>query len=242
MRTKITFYGEKVEITTIEKETAKVRVHFAKQRDGIYRARRADSYRRSRKMLVRRVLSAIAEYGAPIFVTLTVEGQATNVHELSVSFSHFQRRLRAAYPLCQCISVPELSPTGRFHFHCLLFNVPLSVADKRAGRTVLSYGTERTDRKIAQCWSRGWVDTLQTDGNPRLGYYLTKYLGKAFGATLLLPMRLIRVTDGFPREIEVTDEYLVDKILKSYIMKMPDFEWEGYNSFLGRITKTYYTK
>jgi len=234
------YYGNITEVTKIEKTPSTVRVlRWTKPRT-MYEKRRADSLIRTKNICMRRVSTAIAEFGCPLFVTLTFRGTAANAQYAGDSISIFQRRLRAVYPLAESIFVPEVSPRGRIHFHGLLFNVPLSLGDKRDGKRVTSYGTERYDRTLASLWREGFVDALQTDGSYRLAGYLSKYVTKGGGHILFAPMRLLRVSHGFSREIVVRDEYLISKVLSKLENKRPASHYEFISPFLGKISKTKY--
>lgn len=240
MPTIVKYYGNITEVTKIEKTPSTVRVFRWRKPRTMYERRRPDSLTRTKNICMRRVSSAIAEYGSPLFVTLTFRGTAANAKYAGDSISIFQRRLRVVYPLAQSLFIPEVSPRGRIHFHGLLFNVPLSLGDKRDGKRITYYGTERQDRTLAALWREGFVDCLQTDGSYRLAGYLSKYVTKGGGHDILTPMRLLRVSHGFPHEIVVRDEYLVSKLLPSLKNRLPVAHWEQVSPFLGKISKTKY--
>lgn len=236
-------YGDIVEITEIEKTPRKVRVHSTRKRSAVFGARRPDNTRRTRHICVRRVSSAIEKFGYPLLVTLTFKGDASDASYANDSLRSFQVRLRAKYPEAESIFIPELSPRGRIHFHGFLFNVPLSLGDTRSGRRTISFGEERTTRELANLWGEGYVDATKTDGAGRLAFYISKYITKGGQQVIFNAMRLIRVSRGIPQELIVRDQFLAEKLLKSYADKKPAKEWSGDNIFLGKITKkTYYLK
>ncbi len=233
-------YGEIVEITQIEKEiTRKVRVYFKRRRNNIYPSRRPDNIRRTRQICVRRVLSALEEYGCPLLVTLTFAGDASDASYANDSLRAFQVRLRTQYSSAQSIFIPELSPRGRIHFHGLLFNVPMSLGDTRKGKRTFSYGDERKTRILAKLWGEGYVDATATNGSGRLAYYISKYITKGAGEILFNAMRMLRISHGFPKE-EVVRGKMAEKLAKSYDKKKPIREWSKPNIFLGKITKKTY--
>ena len=122
-------YGEIVEITKIEKEPhpRKVRVYTSRRRNPIYGLRRPDNIRRTRQICVRRVFSALEEYGCPLLVTLTFAGDASDASYANDSLRSFQVRLRTKYPLAQSLFIPELSPWGLSPPpppHCSAFDRP----------------------------------------------------------------------------------------------------------------------
>jgi len=112
--------------------------------------------------------------------------------------------------------------------------------DNKKGKRTISVGRERKERLFQKLWGYGFVDVLQTDGSPRLGYYLTKYIAKSTSEPLFAPIRLVRSSRGFPREIEVRG-LLAEELYRRYDLKKPDFESEFYTPFLGNITKRFYT-
>lgn len=232
-------YGKTVQITQIEKEPSKVRVFASKERGGVFKARRPDNIRRTRQICVRRVSSAIEEYGCPLLLTLTFRGDAGDASFANDSIRRFQVRLRSKYPECQSIFVPELSPHGRIHFHGLLFGLPLYWGDSRKGGRVIRYGQERKTRYLASLWGEGFVDATTTDGSPRLAVYLSKYVTKACREPIFNAMRMLRISRGFPKEIRI-DGQLGQWLADIYFQRTPDHEWEGDSFFLGKITKKWY--
>lgn len=242
MRTIYKKYGNIVEITTIEKESKKVRISGTRERRTVYGRRRADNLRRTRQICVRRVSAALEEFGCPLLVTLTFEGDASDASYANDSLHGFQMRLRTKFPGAQSLFIPEVSPRGRIHFHGFLFNVPLHLGDTRQGRRVIAYGGERKSRILAELWGEGFVDATKTDGSGRLAFYISKYITKGGGHVMFNAMKLLRVSQGFPREIIVRDEFLAEKLAVQYATTRKPFkDWEGANRFLGKITKkTYY--
>ncbi len=232
-------YGKIIEITEIEKEPPKVRVYSERVGDGIYHPRRSDNIRKTRKICLWRVLSALEEFGIPLLVTLTFNGDASDAAYANDSLRVFQVRLRTAYPQAQSLFVPELSPRGRIHFHGLLFNVPLSLGDTRENRRVVSVGDERKTRVLAKLWGEGFVDARKTDGSPRLGYYISKYITKGAGQTLFNAMRILRISHGFPKQIELKGA-IAEELARRYAKGKPVSEWTDTNPFLGKITKKTY--
>lgn len=241
---KLRSYGQVVEITKIEKEPSRVcRISTPKTRSDIIKPRRTDSARRTRRICLRRVLSAIKELGTPLFVTLTFEGLVSDVLLASNALSHFQRRLSIKFPQSASLFVPELSKRGRIHFHGLLFGVSQEWGDfKKSSSSPVFYGRERQDRLFQKLWGYGFVDIRQTDGSPRLGNYISKYVLKASEEVFLTPLRLIRTSKGFPSPVELSmndDSWL-------YLLEKMNLK-ESYSSsfwtpWLGRIDKIYYTK
>ena len=144
-----------------------------------------------------------------------------------------------AYPEAQSLFIPELSPRGRIHFHGLLFNVPLSLGDTRKNRRVVEIGMERKTRVLAKLWGEGFVDAVKTDGSPKLGYYISKYITKGAGQTLFNAMRILRISHGFPKQIELNG-WIAEELARRYAKKKLVAEWTGRNPFFGKITKKTY--
>lgn len=232
-------YGQIVEITETQKTPSKIRLPSTRKRRAVFRTRRPDNIRRTRQICLRRVLSAIEDFGNPLFVTLTFKGDSSDASFANDSLRIFQVRLRAKYPKAESIFIPELSPKGRIHFHGLIFNVPLYLGDTRKGRRSIPDGNERKTRTLAKLWGEGFVDAKKTDGDIRLGYYVSKYITKGGGETMFNAMRLLRVSRGIPKEIVVRGELAVE-LQRRYSVKKPKKEWTRENIFLGTITKRIY--
>ncbi len=232
-------YGIISEITTIEKEPSKIRVYAPRKGRAIYGARRFDNIRRTKKICVWRVSTALEKLGCPLLLTLTFKGDASDASYANDSLRFFQVRLRTKFPKAHSIFIPELSPRGRIHFHGLLFKVPLCLGDTREGRRIISYGTERKTRVLAKLWGQGFVDATKTDGSGKLAYYISKYITKGAGQVIFNAMRLLRVSRGFPKEITIRGK-VAEEISRRYAIKKPFKVWEAENPFLGKITKKYY--
>lgn len=118
--------------------------------------------------------------------------------------------------------------------------MPLCLGDTRKGRYYIPDGDERKTRALAKLWGCGFLDAKKTDGNVRLGYYISKYIAKGGGEPLFSAMRILRISRGIPKEI-VIREGVADLVQKRYSVKKAYREWEGDNPFLGRITKKFYS-
>lgn len=233
-------YGTTVEITEYEKTPKKIRVFTSRNRRTVYTARRRDNIRRTRKICVRRVLSALAVFGCPLLITLTFAGDASDASYANDALRRFQVRLQARFARAQSLFIPELSPRGRIHFHGLLFNVPLRYGDSLAGGKRISFGDERKERLLASLWREGYVDAAKTDGSPKLANYISKYITKGGGEVMFAAMRMLRISHGFPREEVVRGEWaeMAGRVLARN--KTPTREWSGYHIFLGNLSKKYY--
>jgi len=243
MALNIKYYGNITEITTIEKRPRGARISRSREKHALYRPRRPDSLSRSKSILVRRVLSALKEFGAPLLATFTFKGTAADVAFATHSLSQFQRKMRLRYPDSHSVFVPEFSPSGRLHFHGLLFGLPMHWGNISKRGRIVHHGTEFYDRTLAKLWGQGFVDLQQTNGADRLASYVGKYVTKDGGHVMFAPVRIVRVSHGFPKEIKysIDDEYLEKKILATFSKKVPLHHWESVTPFLGKITKTKYS-
>jgi hypothetical protein len=186
------------------------------------------------------VSAALEEFGCPLLVTLTFNGDASDASYANDSLRTFQVRLRNKFPNAQSLFIPELSPRGRIHFHGLLFNVPLYLGDTRKGRRTISYGEERKTRELARLWGEGYVDAQKTDGSPRLANYISKYITKGSEEVMFNAMRILRISHNFPKQIEVRGD-LAKMLADDYAQhKKPFMEWTRENMFLGEINKKFY--
>lgn len=234
-------YGPISEITEIEKEPSQIRIYRPRKRRLIFGRRRSDNIRRTKQICVRRLFSALDEFGCPLLVTLTFAGDASDASFANDSLRVFQVRLRAQFPEAQSLFVPELSRRGRIHFHGLIFNVPLSLGDTRIGRRTVSIGEERKTRTLAKLWGEGYVDARKTDGSPKLAYYISKYINKGGEQIIFNAMRILRISRGFPRELVVRGK-LAEELKRRYDKRKPFKEWSGDNIFLGKITRKTYRR
>lgn len=235
-------YGEIVEFTKTQlRPNGKVRIHASRRKNDVFGKRRIDNLRRTRQICVRRVFAALDEYGCPLLVTLTFAGDASDAAYANRSLSGFQLRLRTQFPNAQSLFIPELSPRGRIHFHGLLFNVPLHFGDIRKGRRTFAHGEERKTRVLAKLWGEGYVDAVQTDGSPKLAYYISKYIAKGAGHVLFNAMRILRISHGFPKETVIRGQDAV-RLARIYAHKEPLREWTYESSFLGMISRKRYKR
>jgi hypothetical protein len=100
---------------------------------------------------------------------------------------------------------------------------------------------ERKTRILAKLWGEGFVDARKTDGSPKLGYYISKYITKGAGQTLFNAMRILRISHGFPKQIEL-DGSVAEELARRYADEIPVKTWEGDSPFLGTIVKKTYNQ
>lgn len=83
----------------------------------------------------------------------------------------FFKRIKEHYPQVplRYISVPELTKKGRYHFHCLLYDLPSEISER-----------ERATRNFQRLFRQGYIDlgavTYTSEG---LAGYMAKYMAKA---------------------------------------------------------------
>lgn len=202
--------------------------------------RRADSVRRSKQIVVRRIFAATGQYGVPLFITLTYEKEPS-CEQASRDLSAFWERLRKALPAFICgLAVPEYGKRkGRLHFHAVLYGLPLSMGDIRTGKVLVFMGSERSNRLLAGLWGHGFVDCLQTDTDPRFVWHFAKYITKCSNIAAMDGMRLIQCTTGFPRDVILRGD-AAESVIRSLNVE-PSWEWTGYVAGVGRIRKAIYT-
>ncbi len=239
-------YGDYLDITTYEKKVNPKKICLLrKKRPDVVGARRVDSLKRTKSICLRRVLSAIKENGSPLLFTLTFSGSASDAYYANESLSRFQRWLHIKFPGSSSIFIPELSPRGRIHFHGLLFGVSPDWGTIYKGRgksrRIVFVGRERRERFFAEGWGEGYVDVVQTDGSPKLGFYISKYVFKAGEEVMFNAMRLLRFSRNFAREIVIRDSYLAEHLLETAPKTRTLVSEFSVNSvFLGKITKLLY--
>jgi len=247
-------YGKKIEITETERDPSGNRKVSSTRKKGLpLNVRRIDSARRTRKLCVWKLFSAIEELGSPLLITLTFKGSASDILYSSSCLTKFQRRLQIQFKHSASLFVPELSPAWerkkngrryfhglRIHYHGLLFGVSQDWGDRKEGKRTVFYGRERSERVFRGLWGVGFVDLRQTDGSPRLAYYLSKYINKSTAEPFLTPVRLIRSSKNFPKEITVRGllaEELNNRLKKN---NKPVYYCDMNTAFLGKISKTFY--
>lgn len=237
-------YGDILDVTIYEKKVNPKKICLLrKKRPDVVGQRRVDSLRRTKKICLRRVLSALKENGSPLFCTLTFNGSASDAWYANEALSRFQRWLHIKFPNSSSVFVPELSPRGRVHFHGLLFGVHSNWGTKYSGRgksrRIIYMGRERLERYFAVGWGEGFVDVVQTDGSPKLGFYLSKYITKSGGEVIFNAMRLLRFSRNFARETVITDPYIAEHLISRLELDRKLIsDWSTKSVFLGNIRKS----
>lgn len=184
--TKVIQSGDIIEVYEYSRSLPHRRAHrkaTVRKRSGdVVRPRRPDSIYRLRKNFVRLILSNIDGGEAPAFVTLTMH-QIVPLARAVRSFSLFTRRLRTRIGRdFRYVAVPEFQKRGAVHFHALVWGLPHGYVDeiiKETGQKITTADLHETNsRQLQNIWGRGFVDSIRTDGSPKLAGYLGKYMHK----------------------------------------------------------------
>jgi len=171
----------------------------------------------------RRLVRANLLLGAPALVTLNTR-ENMGVEEGYKNLTKFGVRLRKQFGSSVAwISVPEFQKRGAIHFHCLVWNLPeglpclLSLqwyTDKvgkkhRKHVCPIERACERQTRRIASCWTAGFVDAIETDGNVRISSYLAKYMSKAMHDERLLGKRAYSASRNVLRPVSLNTSFQI---------------------------------
>jgi len=136
--------------------------------------RRKDNAERARSAFARLVIANLSGKENPLFVTFTY---ARNQKSLDIGYADFNyciKNLRKAYgKVFSYIAVPEFQRRGAVHFHTLFWSLPSTQLLQERQSYNLS-------PELSKHWRYGFVYLKATDGNEKLGYYLSKYMAKAF--------------------------------------------------------------
>lgn len=104
------------------------------------------------------------------FLTITfIEDHS--LKDASRHVAKFYERFKANYPEVplRYISVPELTKKGRYHFHCLVYDLPPEISKR-----------ERKTRNLQRLFRQGYIDLGDTAYTSEgLAGYLAKYMAKA---------------------------------------------------------------
>jgi len=202
--------------------------------------RRADSLRRSKQIVIRRMFEAERLYGVPLFITLTFRDEPS-LEYAADCLSSFFSALRTLPGFKCAVAVPEYGKKkGRFHYHMAAYGLPELMGDIRKGKKILREGTERKTRTLARLWGVGFVDCLATDGDVRFAWHFAKYTAKASTCAALDGCRLVNVSRGFPHETTYRGFDAED--IECAMKREPDWEWSGTIPGIGRVMKKIYTK
>jgi len=136
----------------------------------LFGVKRHDNLFRARSNAVRRMFTSAADHQEGCFVTFTFNEQyATNsIRVAGVAFSAFQKRMfRHFKNRYTIVAAPERHTSGRVHIHALLFGTKLL--------------NERENGELARLWKLGNVDVKGRDLQPKLIFYISKYITKQEG-------------------------------------------------------------
>jgi len=133
--------------------------------------RRQDNARRAQVAFGRLCSANFTGSEIPVFCTFTF-ATGRNIQDGYKLFGLFIKRMRTECGVnFRYVAVPEFGRKGseRLHFHALFWGLEL----ERVRR-------ERKERYFAKIWQYGFIDMVVTNGDVKVGYYLAKYLNKAY--------------------------------------------------------------
>lgn len=177
MLEKIIVYGNNLEHYKYEKTSPPRKTDdrkLGRTRDiseGERQKKRSSNSRNAKVAFGRLCASNFGGVEIAVFGSFTFE-ESKSISEGYKCFNLFTRRLRKEFGQdIRYIAVPEFGKknTQRLHFHALFWGLPLEKVKR-----------ERKTRYFAKIWGHGFIDLVITDNNPKVGYYLAKYLSKTY--------------------------------------------------------------
>lgn len=154
----------------------------------------------------RRLVRGNLSKGAPALLTLTML-DLVDVRIAYKCFTSFGSRVRRIFGEgIAWLAVPEFQARGAVHFHVLIWGLPDNIVKN-----------ERNTRYIQNLWSYGYVDLIQTDGDEKLAYYLTKYLSKGMSDDRLIGVKAYSSTRNIMRTVSFNNQAQVDFIQEQMI-------------------------
>jgi hypothetical protein len=158
--------------------------------------RRQDNARRAQVAFGRLCSANFDGSEIAIFATLTFR-EEKSIQDGYALFHVFTVRLRQHYnPSVRYIAVPERGTrnTKRLHFHALFWGLPVEEIKR-----------ERETRTFAKVWQYGYVDLVVTNNDVKVGFYLAKYLSKAYQDPQLFKSRSYVASKNIRRPEIFTD-------------------------------------
>lgn len=155
--------------------------------------RRKDNLQRQKQAFIRICLSNLGGGKSASLASLTYR-DVFPYDDCLRHFSQFIAKLRKSLgETFSYVAVPEYQARGALHFHILFFDLDEKIKPcyysteyyydktgkkKRKHICPTDYLCERKTRNLAQFWSYGFLDIIQTNSSPKLSFYLGKYLTK----------------------------------------------------------------
>jgi len=103
------------------------------------------------------------------FLTLTFASDQS-YKEATRHVSKFLEKIKQNYPELPLsyISVPELTKKGRYHFHCLIYDLPTTISIR-----------ERETRNLQRLWRQGYLHIdIASYTSEGIAGYMAKYMAK----------------------------------------------------------------
>jgi len=222
---------------------------------GTSRTKRYDNVARASKHFVRLIRSNLVRETPPALLTLTCY-QKLSHKESWAAFSRFILQLnRLLGRKITYIAVLEYQKRGAPHFHALMWNLPPELPctgyyDKQRRRFIHTCAAtkrcERSTRNLQHQWLRGFVDCIQSDGNPKLATYLGKYLSKQMRDIRFLRKRAYNCSRDVLRPMSASGnslneylEYIIPDEPEVQFYREFDTHWLGRCKITAINTKLY---
>jgi len=187
--------GSMVEEYVYERAPAPKKGPRKPRRRRIVRMRRADNISRLRGNFGRLVRANLSLDNPPCLLTLTMR-DVVSVDIAYKCLTRFFVKFRRVYGRdIGWAVVPEFQKRGAVHFHALIFGLKHE-----------AYKDERSTRAIANLWGQGFVDTLATDGSPKLATYLSKYMSKAMHDYRLVGKKAYSASRNLMRPVSLSSD------------------------------------
>lgn len=170
------------------------------------RYRRADNVRRFKRDFIRLVRANLGGIESPALLTLTMF-EIMGIKQAYSLFTLFFRDLsKITKSNFRYVAVPEFQRRGAVHFHVLIWGLSEDLIKN-----------ERNNRRIQNIWQRGFVDSIPTDGSPRLAGYLGKYMSKAMQDQRLLGQKAYTASRNVLRPLLFKAQEEFDDISDFYL-------------------------
>jgi len=211
MYVKIVQSGDLIEKYIYEFEPAR-KTHQSRyrRRSAKRHTRRGDSLARLKRHFYRTVRANVF-FGCPALLTLTMR-EVVGIDEANRAFTRFAHKLRRrSGNELSYLAVPEFQTRGAVHYHCLIWGL----ADEEIH-------TERKSRYLADLWSHGFVDIIETDGSPALAGYLSKYMSKSLHDPRLVGKKAFMSSRNVVRPVSLSTAFQVDIFEKEFPLDTVD--------------------
>jgi hypothetical protein len=238
---KIISYGNNLEVYEYEKDIVVLRGRSTRTRKtdsdhedlGAHRedtlseeqlGKRQDNARRASLDFRRLIACNLGGSAQPVLVTLTYRDNFSDLKGAYRHLSSFNQSLRYQFGKdFKYVCVPEFQVRGAVHFHALFWGLPSEVLLQ-----------ERSTRRIAKQWGKGFVFMKETDGDEKLSHYLAKYMAKAFTNPKLKNQKCYVASKNMKRPVVQGGSFNVNYILDDYGVEAPIVDRTYETKWLGQ--------